>query len=218
MIHRKHWLGHTKTYAITLLMCVAACALIGCETVEGNIGLGAAGVTLLGARTPAQEIETIYYLGVFDAQEEQLPPTVYRLRLHGQASILSGMKFGTGWVQASLVDSLGTHIGFDKDSNSPKIDKGGDTGLNGIQTGRRLVLFGPQGFREAPKDHRLVVVMGSSPDDFFAALDQSLGIVSQAVAERKSEGIDGLLFTALTQTKAERERLDDLVKDVESDR
>lgn len=52
------------------------------------------GTTLLGARTPANEIEQIYYLGVFDPQE-QLEPMVYRVRVHGQASPISGMKFGS---------------------------------------------------------------------------------------------------------------------------
>jgi hypothetical protein len=216
MIHRKHWLGHTKTYGIVLLMCVAACALIGCETVEGNVGLGAAGVTLLGARTPANEIEQIYYLGVFDPQE-QVPPTVYRVRVHGQASALSGMKFASGWVQASVIDSLGTHIEFNKDSDQVEIDKGDEKDLASLQTGRRLMLFGPEGFREAPKDHRLVIVMGASPEKFFQAMDTSLGVVSQVMSERRGESINKLLLEAITKVSAERERLDDLAKDVAND-
>lgn len=191
-------------------------ALAGCATLEQSIGLGASGAILLGARTPAQEIEQIYYLGVFDPQE-QVPPTVYRVRVHGQASILSSMKFASGWVQASVIDSLGTHVEFNKDSNQVEITKGDDKDLSSMQTGRRLVLFGPEGFREAPKDHRLVIVMGSSPEKFFNALDSSLSVVSQVMSERRGDSIDKLLLEAITKTQAERERLDDLAKDVAND-
>ena len=37
---------------------------------------------------------------------EQVPPSVYRVRVKGQASFLSATKFASGWVPADLVDSL----------------------------------------------------------------------------------------------------------------
>ena len=212
-------------YDVKRMMAVGALALLagglclaqaGCATLEQNVAAGALGTTLLGARTPAQEIEQIYYLGVFDPQE-QVPPTVYRVRVHGQASLISGMKFASGWVHANLIDSLGSHIEFDKEGGRVSITKGNEDELASLQTGRRLVLFGPEGFREAPKDHRLVIVMGSSPDKYFEALDKSLGVVSEVMAEQRNTGINKLLLEALTKAKGERDRLDQLAKDIEND-
>ncbi len=172
---------------LTLAALVVAAALVsaGCETVQGNVALGTAGATLLGARTPANEIEQTYYLGVFDPQE-QVPPTVYRVRVRGQASAISGMKFASGWVQANVIDSLGTHIEFNKDSAKVEINKEDPNDLVSLQTGRRLMLFDPEGYREAPKDHRLVIVMGASPEKYFKAVDKSLSVVSQAVFKHES--------------------------------
>ena len=42
------------------------------------------------------------------------------------------------------------------------------------------MMFGPEGFREAPANHRLVVVMGADPSAFFEAVDQTLGVIAQA--------------------------------------
>jgi len=201
--------------AVTAALCLAQ-AGCGTLTLEQNVAAGALGTTLLGARTPAQEIEQIYYLGVFDPQE-QVPPTVYRVRVHGQASLISGMKFASGWVHANLIDSLGSHIEFDKDGGRVSITKGSKDELAALQTGRRLILFGPEGFREAPKDHRLVIVMGSSPDKYFEALDKSLGVVSEVMAEQRNTGINKLLLEALAKAKGERDRLDQLAKDIEND-
>ena len=50
---------------------------------------------------------------------------------------------------------------------------------NSLPTGRKLVLFGPEGFRPVPKNHRLVIVMGSNPEEFFKAIDESLGMISK---------------------------------------
>jgi len=201
---------------LALLAGALCLAQAGCATVEQNVAAGVLGTTLLGARTPAQEIEQIYYLGVFDPQE-QLPPAVYRVRVHGQASIISGMKFGSGWVHASLVDSLGTQMEFVKDSGRVSITRGDEDDLAALKTGRRLMLFGPEGFREAPKDHRLVIVMGSSPDKYFEAVDKSLQVVSKAMAEQRNEGVNRLILELLVQIKSERDRLAVLTEDVRSD-
>ncbi len=198
------------------LCVVAASAVIlsACGTLEGKVALGVVGTTLAGSNSPNSEIQQIYYLGVFDPRE-QLPPQIYRVRVHGQASAISATRFASGWVQANVVDSLATSIGFDQEGDVQIAKK--ENQFTPIETGRRLVLFGPEGFREAPKDHRLVIVMGSNPEDFFNAIDQSLGIVAEAVDERRNTALGRLLFDALAEVKAERERLAGLVRATESE-
>lgn len=170
--------------------------LVGCANPTEYTLLGA-GATGYFAQAPANEIEQIYYLGVFDPQE-QVPPTIYRVTVRGQASALSQMKFGSGWVHASLIDSLQTRAAHDEHGDIVT-SSSGDT-KPGIETGRRLMLFGPEGFREAPKDHRLVIVMGSSPDKFFNAMDQSLQYVQKVNAKE----LDPAILRGLI---GERERL-----------
>jgi hypothetical protein len=186
----------------------------GCNTTEQNIALGVLGATFVNSRSAGSEIEQIYYLGVFDPQD-QLPPTVYRVRVHGQASTFSFTKFASGWVRADLIDSLGTNVAFEKNGTQAKITPADD--LASIQTGRRLVMFGPEGFREAPKGHRLVVVMGSNPEEFFKAVDISLGVVAEAKADARNQALDRALFEALVQMRAERDSLETVRRDIEAD-
>ena len=187
--------------------------LSACGDATENLVLGTVGVTLLGAQAPSHEIEQIYYLGVFDPQD-QLPPQVYRVRVHGQASFISFVNFASGWVPADLIDSLGTQISFDKATGGIDIKKPGQGETASLKTGRRLVLFGPEGFREAPANHRLVIVMGSSPEGFFKAIDSALGTVAGALEEQRATGLNRELFAALIQITNERERLNELDKDV----
>ncbi len=191
----------------------SACALAGCATPAENIALGAVGVTALGAQSPSNEIEVTYYLGVFDPQD-QLPPTVYRVRVHGQASFISQATFAAGWVRAELIDSLSTGGRFDDDGKGITIDKGNTLEGAKLQTGRRLVMFGPEGFREAPRDHRLVVVMGSNPSAYFEAVDKALGSISEAQAAKKNSDLAAKLFAILAQLRDESDRLGDLDKNV----
>jgi hypothetical protein len=160
------------------------------------------------------EIEQIYYLGVLDPQD-QVPPEIYRVRVHGQASFIGLTKFASGWVPAQAIDSLSSTVQFDKDSRQAKITPASADERAVLQTGRRLVMFGPEGFREAPKDHRLVVVMGSDPEGFFEAIDQSLGIVAQAQNDQRNDTLTRQLFEQLVVLKSERERLGELAKDVD---
>jgi hypothetical protein len=83
---------------------------------------------------------------------------------------------------------------------------------NGLLTGRRLIMFGPEGFREAPKNHRLVVVMGSNPDKFFSAVDEALGEVAR-VTQGVNAGpeIEKGLWTDLTRLRVERQRIEDVL-------
>lgn len=200
-----------RTYRYAALAAVLA-ALAACDSVQGNVTLGVVGATIAGGLSPTHEVEQVYYLGAFDPQG-QLPPSVYRIRVRGQASFISQVKFASGWVHASLIDSLGTGFKFD-DNGRVEVTKTDDQQLAAIQTGRRLVQFGPEGFREAPKDHRLVVVMGTSPEKFFQAIDQTLGSVSEALSDQRNAALTQKLFEALVRIKAQRERLADLDKDI----
>ena len=133
----------------------------GCGSPQGTLA-GAAVVTGMGSGMVGQEIHQIYYLGVFDPRE-QTPSAIFRLTVRGQASAINTTRFACGWVPAVVADSLNTDLSF----QNGRIVVPSATereALGGIETGRRLVLFGPEGFREAPRDHRLVLVMASSPE------------------------------------------------------
>ena len=100
--------------AVLLGLPLILAGLSACESTEGNVALGIIGATFVGGQAPTHEIEQIYYLGAFDPQG-QLPPQVYRVRVHGQASFIGFMRFASGWVHASLIDSLGSSVGFNKE-------------------------------------------------------------------------------------------------------
>lgn len=147
----------------------------GCAT-PWQTGLAVAGGVGYAAQAPTTEMEQTYYLGTFDPKE-QMPAAVYRITVHGQASMLNNTKFASGWVPARLVDSLGSQIEIANEGKDKAVQfTGSPEGTAAtISPGRRMMLFGPEGFREAPADHRLVIVMGSSPDEFFRGADEALG-------------------------------------------
>lgn len=196
-----------------LSIALLAAVLQGCATTEQTVTLGVGAVTVLGGQAPTHEIQQTYYFGVFDPQD-QLPPQMYRIRVHGQASFLSATQFASGWVPAQLIDSLSTSASFD---NAGRVDitKENNAQLSDLSEGRRLVLFGPQGFREAPRNHRLVIVMGSSPEEFFTAIDETVGKVSEFIQERRNTNLTKKLFQALVIAKADRERLFELRRDLD---
>lgn len=177
-------------------------ALGGC--VGAYVG-GISGVLVAG-RSPTNEIEQVYYLGIFDPQG-QLQPSIYRVRVHGQASVLSTTRFASGWVPADLIDSLGTGPKFNETDvleikESEKLAK--------LRTGRRLMTFGPEGFRESPADHRLVIVMGSDPSAFFEAIDSALGQISKTKADQDTSRLKSQLFQAMAQMRTQRQALERL--------
>lgn len=186
-----------------VLMLVMASLTTGCNSVPQNVALGAVIGTGVGAIIPGHDIEQVYYLGSFDPQE-QVPPALYRVRVRGQASIISWMRFGSGWVPADLIDSLGSSVEINKKDGKITMTKAGQDGLSKLTIGRRLMQFGPEGFREVPKDHRLVILMGSSPEDFFNAMDKALGAVSQAKLDQDSRALNGLLFEVITKVREEK--------------
>ncbi|QYZ64573.1 MAG: hypothetical protein OI74_05875 [Gammaproteobacteria bacterium (ex Lamellibrachia satsuma)] len=204
-----------RGFAAVLGAIVFLSQMSGCATDAQSIALGAAVVTAYAGRTPSNEIEQTYYLGVFDPQD-QIPPTVYRVRVHGQASALSGVKFASGWVPAQVMDALGSTTAFQKGSDKVTIEKSDET-FSSFETGRRLMLFGPEGFREAPASHRLVIAMGSSPEAFFNAMNESLGVLAQVTQSQGSNELSNLLFEALITTRSQREQVDDLIADAKQD-
>jgi hypothetical protein len=199
--------------ALTFLYGVFLITTSGCST-EGVVG-GVGGATVFGAVSPTTDIEQVYYLGVFDPQE-QIEPTVYRVRIRGQASALNAAKYGSGWVPAQLIDSLNTRIKFNKNTGRTEFSQGDEGTLSKLKTGRRLMMFGPEGFREAPANHRLVIVMGANPEAFFSAVDNVLGSVSQGQRDQRNSQLNKHLFEALLKTDTEIQRLGDLEKSIES--
>lgn len=178
-----------------------------CNSTPQTVALSVGIATLVGAMIPGHEIEQVYYLGSFDPQE-QVPPALYRVRVRGQASIISWMRFGSGWVPAEMIDSLGSNVEINKSDGKITMTRAANDQLSNITIGRRLMQFGPEGFREVPKQHRLVIVMGSSPEKFFQAIDNALGVVTKAQADQDNGALNQLLFEAMTTVKAERQVVD----------
>jgi hypothetical protein len=203
---KSQWNQPAKTFALILVIAIlttgSSCStaeIIG-TTVGSTIGFG---------RTPSNDLEQVYYLGVFDPQE-QIPTTIYRVIVKGQASAISRMDFGSGWVPAEMVDSLNTSIGFDPKTGISKIKSGDSKNNSSINNGRRLMLFGPEGFREAPANHRLVIVMGSSPEKYFAAIDSALGTVGKVRMEQLDKKARDQLVQEMLSISQSQKNLKDL--------
>jgi hypothetical protein len=193
-------------------LCSVLHLLAGCATPVATNSLVGAGATTLLGHTPTTNIVQTYYLGVFDPRE-QLPPTIYRIRVQGQAGALSATKFASGWVRAELMDSLAGQIV--SEGNGVKITGNGTALAKELDKGalnRRLIMFGPEGFREAPKDHRLAVVMGSDPEAFFGAVDRALGVVAQ-VTQPAQVGPDVLsaVWADMARLREERRAMQTLI-------
>lgn len=169
-----------------------------------------AGVATL-SMTPSADVSQTYYLGSFDPQE-QLPPAVYRIRVRGQSSILNATRFASSWVPAEVVDSLNRSIADDPKSGVVRYRGGAQNSSDLKSAGRGLVLFGPEGFREAPRDHRLVVIMGSSPEKVEQAFASALGTVAQAQFGDTAVNLDRQMFERLTTLHGEKERLRALLR------
>ncbi len=210
--------GNPSASAVLLAAaCGALLVCAGCATPAQTGGLAVGVATAVGSVVPAHELEQTYYLGVFDP-EEQLPATVYRLTVRGQASFLSKMQFASGWVPAALIDSLNSRVGLNADNASTvQFSQTSTNETVNLATGRRLMLFGPEGFREAPRNYRLVVVMGADPEAFFRAIDGALGVLSGATIERGNAALEKKLFEALVTTSSSRQNLNRLKSEVSED-
>jgi len=180
----------------------------GCATNWQTAGLAAGAATALGGQAPTHEMEQVYYLGIYDP-EEQLPQQVYRVKVHGQSSLLSNIRFSSGWVPAKLVDTLDVSLEFDKEGNRLSLQPSTNhADIAALQSGRRHVLFGPEGHRVAPKDHRLVIVMASSADKYFNTITDTLSAVSDFQARADNSKAVRELMLELSRLSLERERLE----------
>jgi hypothetical protein len=197
---------HTMLKCSALVLSITS-LLTGCATPEQTVGAVAGGVVLSGAQAPTHEVEQIYYLGMFDP-EEQLPPSIYRITVRGQSSFLNTTRFASGWVPAKFIDSLSGQLSLDANANNATSITAPDTQHEvQLKAGRRLVMFGPEGFREAPREHRLVLVMGADPSKFFDALDQTLGDISSVRYEQNNALIREQLFSAYQTVRSAKEGL-----------
>ncbi len=203
---RLHLPGWTHPSFISIAA-LALTQLAACSS-PGAAAAGAVLTAGIGARTRANEIEQTYYVGVFD-QLGQVPPTVYRLRVRGQSSAVSAMRFASGWLPAAVVDGLNERVGFDEKTGRVKIESADKSDCE-ITPARRLMMFGPEGFREAPKDHRLAIVMSSSPEKFFQLAGESLRVITEAHLEQLDSATSLQLLTELQRLRDEQRELDKL--------
>lgn len=190
--------------ALAAFVALVAC---GCATPYQTAGLVTGSIIAVGAQAPTHEVAQIYYLGVFDP-EEQLPPLVYRVTVRGQSSYLNLTRFASGWVPAGVIDSLSSQLSLDANGTTPVGYEAGNTNLQAqLKIGRRLMLFGPEGFREAPANHRLVIVMGADPSKFFEAVDSALMDITSVSLERANTQVRQMMFEELLKVRNARENL-----------
>jgi hypothetical protein len=185
-------------------------ALPGCATTAENVALAVGTTAVLGV-TPNGGIEQTYYLGIFDPREQVKEPQFYRVRVTGQSSVLSRVTFASGWVRAELVDSLSTLATFNSTTGKLVWDDADAGHRSQLATGRHMILFGPEGFRPAPVDHRLVIVMGASPEKFFNAVDEALGKTALASQTTSANATDREILESLIIVRPQREQLTSIV-------
>lgn len=192
----------------SVAICIALATLMtACSTANVALRNRQVGGTLTAlAMTPNADIEQTYYLGSFDPLD-QVPPAVYRIRVRGQSSILNQTRFASSWVPASVVDALTGSVGF-KGKDGLEVDAVNGFGDGkGLKVGRGMVMFGPEGFREAPRDHRLVVIMGSNPEQVEQAFSSALGSIATVKFGQSGAGVEREVFDLLLKLGAEKDSL-----------
>lgn len=197
-----------KTVLPVLLIAAMVC---GCSTVaHTNQAIALAGTVGLSL-TPSFDLEQTYYLGSFDPAG-QLPPTLYRIRVRGQSSILNSTKFASSWVPAEVVDALTGSATLNVKNGAVTITRAGLTASDNINdSGRRLMQFGPEGFRSAPKGHRLVILMGAEPEAVEQAFSSALGTVAMATSGVSGNAVDREALKALLDMGRDKARLQALL-------
>jgi hypothetical protein len=183
----------------------------GCSTVaHTNQAIALAGTVGLSL-TPSFDLEQTYYLGSFDPAG-QLPPTLYRIRVRGQSSILNNTKFASSWVPAEVVDALTGSATLNTKTGAVSITSDtANPGFNINDSGRRLMQFGPEGFRSAPKGHRLVILMGADPEAVEQAFSSALGTVAMATSGMSGNAVDREALKALLDMGRDKARLQALL-------
>lgn len=200
--------GSVKIGLVRLLVLVGVLLCAGCQS-PGQIAAGIVGGTVAGGIIPGNGLEQIYYLGIFDPRD-QIPQTFYRVTVRGQASVINTQtRFASGWVPAALIDGLGTDV--DAHLKGGEIKPSGDSTQvpELVSPVKRMFLLGPEGIRVSPASHRLVIVMGSSPEGFFEAVDAALGTLSSAEVSKA----DGQAQQAITN---EYRRLQDELAELQT--
>ncbi len=136
--------------------------------------LSIVGPLILGACV-SQDFRQVYYLGVYDPNED-VTQQLYRVSIQGDTAWYSTVKYASGWAPAEAVDALtGT---LTQDQAGVRLSgEGRDVRL---PPGRSLMLYGPEGFRIVPQDHRLVLVMSSDPSEFFKQVQLIAGAKVEA--------------------------------------
>lgn len=196
-----------------LAFALISALLAGCATPAQTAGLAVGATTLAGAQMRSDELEQIYYLGVFDPVE-QIPPSIYRITVRGQSSFLNKSRFASGWVPAPLIDSLSARADDAGFGETRFTEPAGATDLpSPAFTGRKLMMFGPEGFREAPKNHRLVIVMGGDPSAYFDAVDGALADMGGVTVQRGNEVALKQLTDAFSAATQEDHVLEKLLAD-----
>lgn len=197
---------HRSTALLALGLMLATLAGCGMTVMQRNL-VGATGAASL---SPSAEIEQTYYLGSFDPHG-QLPPAIYRIRVRGQSSILNATRFASSWVPAEVVDSLSGSLAIDAKNGKLSIERDNTSTSSLADAGRRLMLFGPEGFRKAPAGHRLVVIMGSDPQMVEQAFSEALGSIAQVKFGRAGVPVERDIFALLLALGQEREQLNALL-------
>lgn len=194
-----------------LALAAASALTAGCGgmTVAQATRTYAATGLAFGSVTPGSDIEQTYYLGSFDPRS-QLPPSIYRIRVRGQASALTATRFASSWVPAEVVDSLTGSISNNGGRGDATITTDPNNKASLAGAGRGLVMFGPEGFREAPRGHRLVVLMGANPDAVEQAFASALGTVASVKFGQSGASLDRSAFGLLIELGKEREQLNAL--------
>src|SRR6185436_10478783 len=102
-----------------------------------------------------------------------------------------------------------TRFSLDTDQDQSK--------LSSLKPGRRLMMFGPEGFREAPADHRLVIVMGANPKAFFEAIDTALGDLSQVSVDSGNKAVMKQMLAIQDQINGSLENVDSALSKANKD-
>lgn len=136
--------------------------------------LSIVGPLILGACV-SQDFRQVYYLGVYDPNED-VTQQLYRVSIQGDTAWYSTVKYASGWAPAEAVDALTGTLTQDQAG----VRLGGEGRDVRLPPGRSLMLYGPEGFRIVPQDHRLVLVMSSDPSEFFKQVQLIAGAKVEA--------------------------------------
>ena len=207
------WQGMGYALAFSSLCLAGGAVISGCSTPAGTAALTggvATGLISAAGRAPAHEVEQIYYVGVFDP-EEQVPRSIYRLRVHGQSSPLNKTRFASGWVPSKLIDAFGGQVSIDPNSQGSSVVTGISTNQEVLlPVGKRLWQFGPEASRESASAYRLVIVMGADPGAFFATVDKALGYTSDSAVKQVNAAVQANLYSVLASLVETTERYEKL--------